>query len=573
MHRKMTRGKRPQANDWVERTLAGLTPEQKTGQLLNVCFFGLDLNSLPGVLERMKRFHLGGYFQVKNTLKNLRDCNEVIQREVEVPMLVASDFEAGVGYMLEGGTLFPRQMARGHANDAKAEYEIGRITAVEGRAAGIHMTAAPVFDIHVNPAYPDGNTRAWGDDPAVITKLGVANVRGLQEHGMAALAKHFPGSGSTEMDQHMAAAWIPESRERMSRLYHRPYAEAIRHADLLGVMVSHLDVPSLITERHPVDGLPVPASLSKEIVTGILKKKLGFRGMTMTDAFNMGGVNNRYTRGEAALKAIQAGNDNILCFDPGTLEQEYEAIRKGARDGPIPAARLDDAVRRVLTVKQKLGLDRDRGIPLPEDRYREAVTPLRHEAFTRRVTDRAVTVLRNDRKRLPLKGMAGKKALVISAFNPDRELAVRKGHKPYDDAVPTLLRARGLIVNEIEIVPDFGDDAKAKLQAAIEASDILFLDIFGIPSYGIGTILPHRAVMELFYRGILNCGKPVVVSLFGDPFIARYAPSAEMLVLTFDETCFSQASAVAVIFGEIPAKGRTPVAIPPWFPRGSGLKL
>jgi len=571
MHREMARGRTD--DRWVERTLAGMTLEQKAGQLLNVCFFGLDLNSLPGILERMKRFHLGGYFQVKNALVNLRDCNEVIQREVDIPMLVAVDFEAGVGYMLDGGTLFPRQMARGAGASPKDEYEIGRITAVEGRAAGVHMTAAPVFDVHVNHLYPDGNTRAWGDDPAQITRLGLANVKGLQDHGMAALAKHFPGSGSTEMDQHMAAAWIPESRARLQKIWHRPYAEAIRKADLMGVMVAHLDVPSLIKERHPGDGLPVPASLSKEVVTGILKKKLGFRGVSMTDAFNMGGVNNRYTRAEAACKAIQAGNDIILVFDPGTLDQEYEGILKGARDGTIPAARLDDAVRRNLTVKQRLGLDRDRGVPLPPDRYREAVDPARHEAFTRRVTDRAVTVLRNARARMPLRGMKGRRALVISGYNPDRELAVRKGHRPYDDAVPDLLRKRGLTVDEIEIVPEFGGDDKAKLSHAIAASDVVFLDIFGIPSYGVGTILPHRAIMELFYAGILNCGKPVVVCLFGDPFIARYAPSAEMLVCTFDETGFSQASAIGVIFGEIPAKGRSPVTIPPWFPRGAGLKL
>jgi beta-N-acetylhexosaminidase len=559
--------------EWVERTLAGMAVEEKAGQLLMVCFFGLEPASLPGILARMKQYHLGSYFQVANKLENLRACNEVIQREVAIPMLVAVDFESGVGYMLEGGSLFPRQMARAACGDEEAEYEVGRITAIEGRAAGIHMTASPVLDVHVDHHYPDGNTRAYGDDAAVVTRLAIANIRGLQEHGMAAVGKHFPGSGSTEMDQHMAGAYVPESRARMESVFLRPYREAIRKTDLMSVMVAHLDVPSLIKERHPVDGLPVPASLSREIVTGILKKRLGFTGAAMTDAFNMGGVNNRYTRSEAAAKAIQAGNDIILNFDPGTFELEYEGILKGARDRFIPAARLDDAVRRVLTVKARLGLDRDRGLPLPPEEYRKAVDPAKHEVLSRTIMDRAVTVMRNTGHLLPLQNVRGKRAVVVSAFNPDSELAVRKGHKPYVDAIPGLLEKRGLVVDRVEVVPSFTGDDHAKLRERIKAADMVFLDIFGLPSYGIGTILPHRTVMELFYWGILKCGKPVIVNLIGDPYIARYAPSAEALICTFDETAFSQESAIRVIFGEIPAKGRSPVNIPPWFRRGQGLRV
>jgi len=547
-----------------------MTPEEKTGQVLMVCFFGLEPASLPGVMASINRFHLGAYFQVANALENIRACNEVIQREVRIPLLVASDFEAGVGYILPGGSLFPRQMARGAAGDVRAEYEMGRLTALEGRAAGITMTASPVLDVHTSLFYPDGNTRCWGDDPAMVARLAVSNVRGLQDHGMAAVAKHFPGSGATEMDQHNAAAWIPESRARMERIFLKPYQEVIRKADPMGVMVAHLDVPSLISERHPVDGLTVPASLSREVVTGILKKRFGFRGAVMTDAFNMGGINNRYTRGEASVKALQAGVDIILSFDPGTIEEEYDALLKAIRDGAIPAARIDDAVTNVLRVKQRLGLDRGAGLPLSRARFREVVRPERGAALSRRIAEKAVTFLRNRPRLLPLKAMRGKRALVISAFNLDRKLAVAKGHKPYIDAVPGLLKGRGLKVETIEVVPEFSGEDGARLKDRIKASDVVFLDIFGFPSYGIGTMLPHRAIMELFYRGILNCGKPLVVCLFGDPYIARYVPSARALVATFDECAFSQEAAVRAIFGEIPARGRSPVNIPPWFRRGQG---
>jgi hypothetical protein len=212
-------------------------------------------------------------------------------------------------------------------------------------------------------------------------------------------------------------------------------------------------------------------------------------------------------------------------------------------------------------------------MPLPRDRYAEAVVPGRHDAFSRGITDRAVTVLRNDRRLLPLRNMAGKKAAVISAYNPDRELVIRKGHKPYVDAVPELLRKRGLSVEVIEVTPEFGWGDRERMNGIIAGSDIVFVDIFGIPSYGIGTMLPHRAVMELFYSGILNCGRPVVVSCIGDPFISRYAPSAQALILTYDETAFSQESAIKVCFGEQHAKGRSPVNLPPWFKRGAGLRV
>lgn len=556
---------------WVEKTLAGLSLEEKAGQVAMVAFFGLEPATAPDVLARIKRYHLGGYFQCMNRIDHLRDCNEVFQQEVKVPLLMAVDLESGPGYMLTGGQLFPRQMSRAAGGNARTEYELGRITALQGRAAGVNMTASPVLDVHVNPNYPDGNTRAYGDDPAVVARLGTAHVRGLQEHGMAAVAKHFPGSGSTDMDQHIAAAYVPESRARMEKVFFRPYRDAIRKANLMGVMVSHLDIPSIVKERHPVDGLPVPTSLSKSVVTGILKKKLGFRGVAMTDAFNMGGVNNRYTRAEASVKAIQAGIDILLVFDTATMEIECEGVLQGVKDGKIPLSRLDDAVRNVLSVKQRLGLDRGRGLPLPRERFREVITAGRHDTLSRAITDRAVTVLRNDGRILPLRNMSGRRAVVISAFNPDRDLAVKKGHKPYVDAVPDMLARRGLSVDAIEVVPDFADADRWRLREMIARADIVFFDLFGIPSYGIGTMLPHRAVLELFYQGLLKCGRPIVVTLFGDPFFARNVPSAGGLVLTYDETVYSQESAVKAWFGEIRATGRLPVNIPPHFKRGSGL--
>jgi beta-N-acetylhexosaminidase len=544
-----------------------MTPEEKAGQVLMVCFFGLEPAALPGIMDSMKRYHLGAYFQVANDLENIRACNEVIQREVRIPLLVASDFEAGVGYIIRGGSLFPRQMARGAAMDVRAEYEMGRVTAREGRAAGITMTASPVLDVHTGMFYPDGNTRCWSDDPAVVSRMAAANIRGLQDHGMAAVAKHFPGSGATEMDQHNAAAWIPETRSRMEGVFLKPYRDVIRRADPMGVMVAHLDIPSLIRERHPVDGLPVPASLSREVITGILKKRFGFRGAVMTDAFNMGGINNRYTRGQASVKAVQAGVDIILSFDPGSIHEEYDDLLKAVRDGVIPARRIDDAVRAVLAVKQRLGLDRGAGLPLSRGKFLEAVRPGTGAAISRRIAEKAVTFLRNQPRLLPLRRMRGRKALVISAFNPDRKLAVAKGHKPYVDAVPGLLKRRGLKVSTVEVVPEFTGQDLGKLRETAGRADVVFLDIFGFPSYGIGTMLPHRTVMELFYRGILNWGKPMVVCLFGDPYIARYVPSARALVATFDECAFSQEAAIRAVFGEIPARGRCPVNIPPWFRR------
>jgi beta-N-acetylhexosaminidase len=560
-------------NTWVEHTLAGLTLEEKVGQLMMVCFFGLDAKTLPDVLKRMKRYGLGGYFQCKNSMSVLRDCNEVIQSEMKVPVLMAVDLESGPGYMLEGGRLFPRQMARAAGGDEKKEFEIGRVTALQGRAAGVNMTASPVLDVHLNPLYPDGNTRAYGDDPSLVTKLGTAYIRGLQSHGMAAIAKHFPGNGSTDMDQHIAAAYVPESRSRMEKIFLRPYADAIRRTGLLSVMVSHLDIPSLVREKHPVDGLPVPTSLSREIVTGILKKKLGFTGAAMTDAFNMGGINNRYTRAEAAVKAVRAGIDILLVFDPGNFEVEYDAVLKAVRDGAIALSRLDDAVRNVLTVKQKLGLDKDRGMPLPGDEFRRTVLDPVDDSLSRSIAEKAVTVLRNDRKLLPLPDMRGKKALVVSVFTPDRELAQRKGHKPFVNAIPGLLKSRGCAVDEIEITGSSTPEDYLGLTKKRDAADILFLDFFGIPSYAIGSMLPNQPAMDLFYKGILNCGRPVVLTCIGDPYVARHAPSAGALVCTFDETVFSQEAAVKAWFGEIATTGRSPVRILPVFERGAGLTI
>jgi beta-glucosidase-like glycosyl hydrolase len=560
-------------NEWIATKLAGMSVEEKAGQLLMIGSFDLEPSSIPTTLDRVNRFNLGGLFEFQKSLRVKRDCNEALQSAMKVPLFIAGDLESGPGYLFEGGTLLPRQMARAAGGTEKTEYEAGRLTAIQARAAGINMTASPVLDVHVNPHYPDGNIRAYSDDVGLVTRLGLAYIRGLQEHGMAAIAKHFPGTGSVDTDQHLATARISDSKTRMEKIFLRPYREAIRKAGLMGVMVSHLDVPSLVREKNPWDNLPVPASISREIVALLLKKKMGFSGVAMTDAFNMGGINNRYDRAEATVMAVNAGLDIILVFDTATVEVEYEAILKGIRDRVIPMSRIDDAVRNILSVKQRLGMDRDGGLPMPAAAFEMSPEVRKDEVFSGAIAEKAVTVLRNSRGLLPLRDMKAKKALVISVFTPDRELAVRKGHRPFANEIPAELRRRGLDIEEIEVASGFSEEDRSRLEKMKMKADMIFLDFFGIPSYAIGSMLPNRPAMELLFNGLLNCGKHVVVSCIGDPYITRHVPSANTLVCTFDEAPFSQRAAVKVMFGEIPAVGRSPVDLPPAFKRGAGISV
>ncbi|HEX9895925.1 MAG TPA: glycoside hydrolase family 3 N-terminal domain-containing protein, partial [Gemmatimonadales bacterium] len=283
-----------------------------------------------------------------------------LQRKAKLPLLVASDLEGGSAFRVTGGTAFPTNMGVGAGGQEADAYLMGRIIAEEGRAIGVHLTFSPVADVNNNPSNPIINTRSFGGDSRLVARLVEAQVRGTQEHGLLATAKHFPGHGDTGTDSHLAIPVITADWNRIDSLELVPFRAAIG-AGVAAVMSAHVALPGLDSGRSR------PATMVPEILTGILRDSLGFTGLIVTDALDMAGVVSSYGAGEAAVSALRAGSDILLM--PTDPVMAVRAVVSAVEEHRISRARLDSSVRRVLTLKSRMGLFRRRLVNLDSVGY------------------------------------------------------------------------------------------------------------------------------------------------------------------------------------------------------------
>lgn len=525
-----------------------------------------------GILKRMQASHLGGFFHFTLKQTELVSIVEKAQGDAKIPLFVCSDYEAGTGAYLREGTLFPRPMARGYRGSPETEYEIGKTIGTEAKAVGVNYTLSPVADVNTNPFCPDVNIRSYGEDVEMVSRLSAGYIRGVQGQGVIATAKHFPGNGSTHMDQHISPAIIDMSRAEIEKICLRPFREAIA-AGVGSIMVAHLEVPALCSERHPVSGRSIPVSFSKEVIDGLLKKEMGFSGIVISDALNMGGVNSLYSREQANIKAIEAGTDLLLNFFPGDFERDIESIVRAVNQGRLSIERIDDAVRRILRAKLWLGLDKGPQ-QLRSAAEREGIfSGTRVNELGGKIAGDALTLLKNDQQTLPLSSVAGKNVVVFNVFGPENKILQGHGGPPLQDFTAQRLRSRGAKVEAIEVVSDWSlGDLRARFERC-RIADCVFINFYIVPSFAIGTLIPNHNAVRLFFLGILTEAKQVVITSFGDPYVMTYYPTSPTCLFAFDQTEVSQEMAVKAWLGEIPIRGRMPVSLKNIFRRGDGLDL
>ncbi len=392
---------------WARKTLKELSLEEKIGQLfmirLRVEF--LDGQSLDYLQLRnnIRKYHIGSlamtvpgegrHLSRDRRYETVALLNE-LQAEGRLPLLIAGDFERGVlPPRLFGTTVFPHAMAFGAAGKLAYAEEFGRITAEESRALGVHWNLFPVADVNSNPANPIIGTRAFGEDPEQVGDLVAAYIRGARASGMMTTAKHFPGHGNTATDSHLAVARVDENADQLRDVDLPPFRKAIE-AGVDAVMTAHVRVPTLDPDPNSI------ATTSPAIVTGLLKKQLGFKGIVLTDALDMGGLSGRYATnpGRAAVDAFKAGNDVLTI--PADLNASYQAMLMAVRAGEISQERLDTSVLKVLKAKASLGLNKDRLVDVKA--IARIVGRPENAAVGQRISDDSVTLVQDNGKLLPL---------------------------------------------------------------------------------------------------------------------------------------------------------------------------
>src|SRR5882724_2826847 len=412
----------PAANAWVESTLRKMNVDEKIGQLLFATYHGsftsTDSPAFQQILHDVNDLHVGGFINithgsplgiVKSQAYPTAVLNNQLQSKSKLPLLIGADFERGTAMRLDEGTSFPTAMALAAGGNLKDAYTMGKITALEARAVGVHWIYAPDADVNNNPGNPIINTRSFGENPERVAQFVSEFVRGVQENGGLATAKHFPGHGDTAADSHIDLPVIRADRARLDGLELVPFRAAIS-MQVDSIMTGHLNVPALEPDPN------TPATLSHNILTDVLRKQLGFQGLVVTDAMDMGGITVRYAPGEAAVRAFVAGADCLLM--PPVPDAAFEALQAAVKSGRISKERLDGSVRRILQAKARIGLNTSRLVDVNAINKKFGSAEWQKEA--QEISDRGVTLLRDNPHRLPLDGTKPSRALLL-AFYADPE--------------------------------------------------------------------------------------------------------------------------------------------------------
>jgi len=550
---------------WVEKTLKRMSLREKLGQLLVVYYFGEFTSTESGeykdLVRQVAENHVGGFIlgtkrqplgierggvYVAAVLANQ------MQKRAKVPLIVSADFERGTAMRLDEGTGFPYAMSVAAAGNPQDAYTVGKITALEARAAGIQWVFAPDADVNDNPDNPIINVRSFGEDPVSVARYVSAFVRGVQENGGLATAKHFPGHGDVSVDSHIALATVPGDRKRLESVELVPFRAAIA-AGVGSIMTGHLATPAF--EPDP----ELPATMSPHVLTDLLRKELGFDGLIVTDALDMGGVTTRYPPGEAAVRAVLAGVD-VLLLSP-TVDAALEGLEEAAKSGRLPAARIDESVRRILRAKERLGLAKNRFVDV--DALNAKFGKPEFEAAAQDIADRGVTLLRNDAHALPLDATKPLRLLVVAlsgdpdAFpGADFEDEIRN----HVDSV-TVLRAD----------TQFSNVQSLKLPSP-ESYDAAVVGIWVRVADRKGNVgLPDE--QAAFVNQILASPKPVIVAGFGSPYVIERFPAAKTWVAEFSTQDVSQRAVARAIFGQNAISGKIPVTVPGLVKRGDGIPL
>src|SRR5580693_2348357 len=404
----------PAGEKWAEKTLRKLTLEEKVGQVFMIwcraSFLNVENPEYLQWLEEIQKYHVGsfamtvhvdGSYLLRSEPYEAAEILNRLQSESKLPLLFGADFERGVSMRLLGTTVFPHAMAFGGDGKIEDAETFGSITALEARAIGIHWNFFPDADVNSNPANPIINTRSFGEDPKQVGDLVAAYIKGAHEGGMLTTAKHFPGHGDTATDSHLGVASVNVDRAHLDAIELPPFRQAIA-AGVDSVMVAHVTVPALDSDPNHV------ATISPVIVSDLLEKQLGFKGIVVTDALDMAGLTHLFANniGRAAVEAFKAGNDLLLI--PADFPASYNAMVQAVRSGEISQERLDHSVLKILKAKASLELQDARLVDI--NALSTTVGKPENIAFGQQVAESAITLVRDNAKVLPLKSKGTTKA-------------------------------------------------------------------------------------------------------------------------------------------------------------------
>ncbi len=567
---------------WADKELRRMSIEQKIGQLIsvgvNATFLNQESDAFRDLKRQVEENHIGGIILFRGPVYESVVLMNRMQQLARYPLLISADLEAGAGMRFDHTINFPWNMAVAATGNPEYARRQGEVTAREARALGVHQIFAPVVDVNNNAANPVINVRSYGEDPADVARFSAAFTKGAQTEGVIATAKHFPGHGDTAIDSHRGLPEINVNRERLESVELVPFRAAI-DAGVGSIMVAHVGLPQIDPTSvkplpreqkiQPVDtdedgeiiaeSASIPATVSP-VIGGLLRSDLKFNGLVVTDALSMSGLTIYFNQDEAAVRALEAGADMLL--KPADPDAAFRGVREAVRSGRLTDKRIEDSARKLLAAKYDLGLVKQRIASLDDiDRIvagRDAV------ALAREISERAITLVRNDQNLLPLS--KSKRVFNLAITNGDDRLWIAN---PF----VTALDRAGREVKTI-VLDERSSDAEVQkaLQKAKEA-DVVIASLYGRVRSGQARSVGIPEPGEKALSALIANKKPVIGISFGNPYLLQSFPELRTYLVAYGDMPSLQKAAARAVLGEIDITGKLPISMPGLYPRGSGIQL
>ena len=530
----------------------GMTLEEQIGQLLMVGFWG----STPSqeIIDLIQRHHVGNILLFSRNIRDARQVFELTQSLQAIaqeagqryPMLIAIDQENGLVQRLgEAVTLFPGNMALGAIGSEKVAYEVALATGRELKALGINMNLAPVVDVNNNPANPVIGVRSFGEDSRQVARLAAAMVKGYHAAGILACLKHFPGHGDTAVDSHLALPTIPYALERLEALELVPFRSGIE-AEAESVMIAHVSFPALTRQDM------LPATLSSDIVQGLLREKLGFDGLILSDCLEMKAISETFGTERATVMALQAGIDLVLVSHHYTQQRgSIEAIQVAVQAHELSPQAVQLAAERVLRLKASYlsWNDISPSTTFPASIGCEAHIQLQNQAY-----ELSTTLVRNEDALLPLHLNSGERILVLSPQRNNMSMVEDRYYS--DEVLADIIEQYHSPVRRLSIAPGPVEDAYRELLQTSSESDIFIVAT-------VNAHLDDRDEQQAeVVRYLVASGRRIIVIAVRNPYDLLAFPQLRTYLVTYEYTRPALAAAVRVIFGERQAPGHLPVSLP-----------
>lgn len=533
---------------WVDSVYNSLTLEQRIGQLLIVRANQPDQPYDPNISKYIKNFNIGGItFFRQNPLNQALQTNEW-QALAQTPLLITMDAEWGVGMRLNNVLKFPYQMTLGAIQNDTLIYDMGLEIARQCIRMGIQMNFAPVIDININPANPVINSRSFGENKYNVSNKGVQYMKGLQDMGIIASAKHFPGHGDTDSDSHLTLPIINHTEERLDSVELYPFKNLIKNG-LGGIMIAHLYIPAYESRENTA------TTLSNAVVNDLLKTKLGFKGLVVTDALDMEGVTKYFKPGIIEQKALEAGNDLLIL--PQNVPKAIRKLKKAVEKGELPAYIIEKSCKKVLAYKYAAGLSNLN--PINQENILEDLNNNDAKYLNRKLYEHALTLIKNTDSILPLKNIDRVKIASVG-IGHNNKTAFQDRLDSYSPMTHFYLKKESTIEEQNELLEK------------LKEFDLVIVGIQNtsiFPANGFGI-----SAATLSFIDTIQLQQNIILDIFANPYSLSYFNDSEnikAILISYQDNSIVYDLSAQLIFGGIGAKGRLPVTASEQYPLSSGI--